>query len=141
MMDFANRIGQGCNLPQPRGHSGDCAFCEPQTVHQCSRQSFLSRTRAIVRVRALQGFRFALKRVILGGGGRARDDARRGARALTEMGDEVIQVHQWLECAWRFLKYNKALERVILWHTLLSIRLNSWTDLKNLGFPRSRLEQ
>src|SRR5260363_343183 len=111
MMDFANRIGQGCNLPQPRGHSGDCAFCEPQTVHQCSRQSFLSRTRAIVRVRALQGFRFALK--------------RRGARALTEMGDEVIQVHQWLECAWRFLKYNKALERVILWHTLLSIRLNS----------------
>src|SRR5260363_402560 len=61
-------------------------------------------------------------------GGRARDDARRGARALTEMGDEVIQVHQWLECAWRFLKYNKALERVILWHTLLSIRLNSWTD-------------
>src|SRR5260364_382481 len=50
----------------------------------------------------------------------------RAARALTEMGDEVIQVHQWLECAWRFLKYNKALERVILWHTLLSIRLNSW---------------
>src|SRR5260363_1505 len=131
MMDFANRIGQGCNLPQPRGHSGDCAFCEPQTVHQCSRQSFLSRTRA--------GDPF--KRVSLGGGGRARDDARRGARALTEMGDEVIQVHQWLECAWRFLKYNKALERVILWHTLLSIRLNSWTDLKNLGFPRSRLEQ
>src|SRR5260363_28816 len=71
----------------------------------------------------------------------ARHSWRRWARALTEMGDEVIQVHQWLECAWRFLKYNKALERVILWHTLLSIRLNSWTDLKNLGFPRSRLEQ
>src|SRR5260364_13538 len=79
---------------------------------------------ARLQIRA-QARRRSFKRVLLGGGGRGRDDGRRGARALTEMGDEVIQVHQWLECAWRFLKYNKALERVILWHTLLSIRLNS----------------